>query len=56
MDRIIWAHTLSSMFITSSAYKLLVSCESVSNAGTSNMKIQKINSGRIYGSFGFLIK
>ena len=41
VDRIIWAHTLSGMFTTSSAYKLLVSCESVSNAGTSNLDIQK---------------
>ena len=37
----LWAHTPSGMFTASSAYKLLVSYESVSNAGTSNLDIQK---------------
>ena len=41
VDRIIWAHTPSSMFTTSSAYKFLVSYESVSNAGSSNLEVQR---------------
>ena len=39
VDRIIWAHTRSGMFTTSSSYKLLVSYESMSNAGSSNPKV-----------------
>jgi len=41
VDRIIWAHTRSGMFTTSSSYKLLVSYESMSNAGSSNPKVQR---------------
>lgn len=40
-DRITWAHTPSSMFTTSSAYKLLIACDSASNVGTSNLKSQR---------------
>ena len=40
-DRIAWKHTPSGMFTTSSAYKLIVSCESRSNAGSSNAESQK---------------
>ena len=36
-DHIIWAHTLSGLFTTSSAYKLLVSCASPENASSSNL-------------------
>ena len=40
-NRIILAHTPSSMFTTCSAYKLLVSCDASSTAGGSNPKAQK---------------
>ena len=40
-DRIAWKHTPSGMFTTSSAYKLIVSCESRANAGSSNAENQK---------------
>ena len=40
-DRIIWAHMLTGMFTTSSAHKILVSCDISSSAGGSNLKGQK---------------
>lgn len=40
-DRIIWACTPPGMFTTSSAYKLIISCDSSSSAGSSNLKAQR---------------
>ena len=40
-DRIIWAHTPTSMFTTCSASKMLVSCDISSSASGSNPKGQK---------------
>lgn len=40
-DRITWAYTPSGMFTTSSACKLLVSCDSASIAGNSNLEAQR---------------
>ena len=37
-DQIIWACTPPGMFTTSSAYKLIISCDSSSSAGSSNPK------------------
>lgn len=41
LDHIVGAHTPSGMFITSSAYKMLVSCDSTSNAGHSSPEAQR---------------
>ena len=40
-DRIIWACTPSGMFTTSSAYKLIISCELALSASPSNPKAQR---------------
>ena len=40
-DRIVWACTPSGMFTTSSAYKLIISCELALSASPSNPKAQK---------------
>ena len=40
-DRITWAFTPSGLFTTCSAYKMLVSCDSSSSAGSSNPEAQK---------------
>ena len=40
-DRVVWAHTPSGEFSTSSAYKLLVASASVNNAGSSSGVAQK---------------
>ena len=40
-DQIIWACTPPGMFTTSSAYKLIISCDSSSSAGSSNPKAQR---------------
>nr|POE52912.1 hypothetical protein CFP56_63158 [Quercus suber] len=40
-DRIIWAYTPLGMFTTSSIFKLIISCDSASSAGTSNPKAQR---------------
>ena len=40
-DRIAWKHTPSGMFTTSNAYKLIVSCESRSNAGSLSVESHK---------------
>ena len=40
-DKITWALTPSGMFTTSSAYKLLIACDSASNASTSNPESQR---------------
>lgn len=40
-DCIAWAHTPSGMFTTSSAYKILVSYDSMSTIGSSNLDNQK---------------
>nr|POE98730.1 hypothetical protein CFP56_70263 [Quercus suber] len=40
-DKIAWAYSPSGMFTTSSAYKLLVSGDAVSQAGSSNVDTQK---------------
>ena len=50
-DHIAWKHTPSGMFTTSSAYKLIVSCESKSNAGSSSEKAIR-SSGGGYGNSG----
>ncbi|KAK9993500.1 hypothetical protein SO802_023203 [Lithocarpus litseifolius] len=41
LDRIAWKHTPSGMFTTSGAYKLIVSCDSMPNAGSSSVENQK---------------
>lgn len=41
LDRIIWGLTPSGCFTTSSAYKLLVSCDSTNHAGSSDLASQK---------------
>ena len=41
VDRITWAFTPSGMFTTCSSYKLLVSCDSSSSAGSSNLEVQR---------------
>ena len=40
-DRIAWKHTPSGLFTTSNAYKLIVSCESMSNVGSSSVDNHK---------------
>ena len=40
-NKITWALTPSGMFTTGSAYKLLIACDSASNAGTSNPESQR---------------
>ena len=40
-NRITWKHIPSGLFTTSSAYKLIVSCESMSNAGSSSVENHK---------------
>ena len=53
LDQVVWAHTPSGEFSTSSAYKFLVALAIVKNAGSSSRASQK--SGRGYGSCVFLI-
>ena len=55
VDRIIWAHTPSSMFTISNAYKLLVLMNLCLMQAAQIWKFRE-NSGRAYGSFGFPIK
>ena len=40
-DRVVWAHSQSGLFTTSSAYKLLVASASASHAGSSVLEPQK---------------
>ena len=40
-DKIAWAYSPLGLFTTSSAYKLLVSCDVIGQAGSSNMETQK---------------
>ena len=40
-DRIVWACTPSGMFTTSSAYKLIISCELALSAGSLNLEAQR---------------
>lgn len=40
-DCVIWGLTPSSMFTTKSAYKMLISCDSTNNAGSSSLVRQK---------------
>ncbi|KAL0002258.1 hypothetical protein SO802_016039 [Lithocarpus litseifolius] len=42
LNRIIWGLTLNGRYSTISAYKMLVSCASSNNAGSSNLEAQKL--------------